>query len=234
MNDQEYPLPPTAPLESRTGREPVPQYSPTFGRAALLLFDLPALPAAPANPAGLAAAVLTGPRRRGRRRGRRLPAPQRPTRPARGGSCAAPGQEPAMSMDGMALPAWKHSGPGGTGYPSTAEAWNRWYTGNDRGWAPASSPATTRLTLGKACPERVRPRCCTTAPRSPRGHGRPACRSNQQTPGHGPSPAPAAPRWTAWSWPAARLAPAPSSPGSHLPHPHRHRSKQRGSRNPRE
>lgn len=61
MNDQEYPLPPTAPLESRTGREPVPQYLPTFGRAALLLFDVPALPAARANPAGLAAAVLTGP-----------------------------------------------------------------------------------------------------------------------------------------------------------------------------
>ncbi|WP_018772586.1 SAM-dependent methyltransferase [Arthrobacter sp. 131MFCol6.1] len=50
-----------------------------------------------------------------------------------------------MSVDGMPLPAWKHSMPGGTGYPADAEAWNRWYTENDRGWAPASSSVRAML-----------------------------------------------------------------------------------------
>ena len=48
-----------------------------------------------------------------------------------------------MSVDGMPLPAWKHSRPGGTGYPTDAEAWNRWYTENDpagRRQAPRSAP----------------------------------------------------------------------------------------------
>ena len=50
-----------------------------------------------------------------------------------------------MSVDGMPLPAWKHSRPGGTGHPADAEAWNRWYTENDRGWAPASSSVRAML-----------------------------------------------------------------------------------------
>ncbi|CAH0201427.1 Ubiquinone/menaquinone biosynthesis C-methyltransferase UbiE [Arthrobacter sp. Bi26] len=50
-----------------------------------------------------------------------------------------------MSMGDMALPEWKHSRPGGTGYPTDAEAWNVWYTENDRGWAPASSSVRAML-----------------------------------------------------------------------------------------
>ena len=50
-----------------------------------------------------------------------------------------------MSVDGMPLPAWKHSRPGGTGYPADAEAWNRWYTENDLSWAPASSSVRAML-----------------------------------------------------------------------------------------
>lgn len=50
-----------------------------------------------------------------------------------------------MSVDGMPLPAWKHSRPGENGYPTDAEAWNRWYTENDRGWAPASSSVRAML-----------------------------------------------------------------------------------------
>ena len=54
-------MPPTAPLESRTEPDRLPQYLLGFGLGALLLFDLPALFAGPTNPAWLAAAVLTGP-----------------------------------------------------------------------------------------------------------------------------------------------------------------------------
>jgi len=50
-----------------------------------------------------------------------------------------------MSVDGIPLPAWKHSRPGGTGYPTDAEAWNRWYTENDLSWAPASSSVRAML-----------------------------------------------------------------------------------------
>lgn len=50
-----------------------------------------------------------------------------------------------MSVDGMPLPAWKHSLPGGTGYPADAKAWNRWYTENDKSWSPASSTLRTAL-----------------------------------------------------------------------------------------
>lgn len=53
-------MPPTAPLESRTEPDRLPQYLLGFGLGALLLFDLPAL-FAPTNPAWLAAAALTGP-----------------------------------------------------------------------------------------------------------------------------------------------------------------------------
>ncbi|WP_427006921.1 class I SAM-dependent methyltransferase [Pseudarthrobacter sp. H2] len=49
-----------------------------------------------------------------------------------------------MSVDGMPLPAWKHSRPG-TGYPADAAAWNRWYTESDRSWAPASSSVRDAL-----------------------------------------------------------------------------------------
>lgn len=58
-----------------------------------------------------------------------------------------------MSVDGIPLPAWKHSRPGGTGYPTDAEAWNRWYTENDRGWAPASS--SVRAILNGLAPGRA-------------------------------------------------------------------------------
>lgn len=54
-------MPPTAPLESRTEPDRLPQYLLGFGLGALLLFDLPALFAGPTNPARLAAAVLTRP-----------------------------------------------------------------------------------------------------------------------------------------------------------------------------
>lgn len=54
-------MPPTAPLESRTGPDRLPQYLLGFGLGALLLFDLPALLAGPTKPAWLAAAALTGP-----------------------------------------------------------------------------------------------------------------------------------------------------------------------------
>ena len=50
-----------------------------------------------------------------------------------------------MSVEGMPLPAWKYSKTGGTGYPTDAEAWNRWYTEHDRSWAPASSSVRTAL-----------------------------------------------------------------------------------------
>ena len=50
-----------------------------------------------------------------------------------------------MSVGDMALPAWKYSRPGGTGYPADAEAWNRWYTENDLSWAPASSSVRAML-----------------------------------------------------------------------------------------
>lgn len=58
-----------------------------------------------------------------------------------------------MSVDGMALPAWKHSRHGGTGYPADADAWNRWYTENDRSWAPASS--SVRAALNGRAPGRA-------------------------------------------------------------------------------
>lgn len=50
-----------------------------------------------------------------------------------------------MSVDGMPLPAWKHSTPGASGYPADAEAWNRWYAEHDRSWAPASSSVRDAL-----------------------------------------------------------------------------------------
>lgn len=58
-----------------------------------------------------------------------------------------------MSVDGMPLPAWKHSRPGGTGHPADAEAWDRWYAQADYGWSPASSSvrsALNGLTPGRA------------------------------------------------------------------------------------
>ncbi|CAH0201438.1 hypothetical protein SRABI26_01928 [Arthrobacter sp. Bi26] len=54
-------MPPTAPLESRTEPDRLPQYLLGFGLGALLRFDLPALFAGPTNPAWLAATVLTAP-----------------------------------------------------------------------------------------------------------------------------------------------------------------------------
>ncbi|HEY8700091.1 MAG TPA: methyltransferase domain-containing protein [Arthrobacter sp.] len=58
-----------------------------------------------------------------------------------------------MSVDGMPLPAWKHSRPGGPGYPADAAAWDRWYTETDRGWAPASS--SVRAVLNGLAPGRA-------------------------------------------------------------------------------
>lgn len=58
-----------------------------------------------------------------------------------------------MSVDGMPLPEWKHSRPGGAGYPADADAWNRWYTENDRSWAPASS--SVRAALNGLAPGRA-------------------------------------------------------------------------------
>lgn len=58
-----------------------------------------------------------------------------------------------MSLDGMPLPAWKHSRPGGAGHPAGADAWNRWYTEHDRSWAPASS--SVRAALNGQAPGRA-------------------------------------------------------------------------------
>ena len=54
-------MPPTAPLESQTEPDRMPQYLLASALTALLLFSLPALFAGPTNPAWLAAVVLTGP-----------------------------------------------------------------------------------------------------------------------------------------------------------------------------
>ncbi|MCO4264371.1 class I SAM-dependent methyltransferase [Pseudarthrobacter sp. MDT3-26] len=58
-----------------------------------------------------------------------------------------------MSVDGMPLPAWKHSRPGGTGYPADAQAWDRWYASAAYGWSPASS--TVRSALNGLTPGRA-------------------------------------------------------------------------------